>query len=252
MTMMMSMVHSIAIGLMTIFIIVFIRNRIASMTNDVLYKSIGVVGIPIHELSHFIVCLAFMPLGYRVQKLELYKPSNDDTVGYVQYSYQKTFMSPICNLFIGIAPLLGGTLAFGFVTWILMPDVYRFVLDNLVSLNAVEFDLNVFLSNIGTMLGLILSGQQSVIQTLCWLFISYSLIVFSVPSRADLSQSKLGALYLAILLIGLAIVLPGQIFKGIELLNQFNLVYLSIAVLHILFFMLTMAYSGLVTFIRSQ
>ncbi|MGI2228061.1 hypothetical protein [Shewanella frigidimarina] len=232
----------ICISLISFFFIVFIRDRLALISNEIFYKSIGVVGIPVHELSHFIACLACMPFGYRVQQLQLYKPSDQDTVGYLLYNYKKSLFSPICNLVIGIAPLFGGTFAFILVTKWLMPDVFDYFASSTIVANALNNDLSALYHNLVHLLGLIAFSSTGFIQTLCWLFLSYSLIVFSVPSKADLSQSKLGILYLIIFTLFLSMLLPAAYVDLVEFIIQFNAFYVAIAFLHAMLYLVTLSY----------
>ncbi|WP_166255898.1 hypothetical protein [Marinobacter salicampi] len=72
--------------------------------------STGLVGVPIHELSHAIVARLF---GMKVIELALYRPDPQSrTLGYVNYSYQQGHAwHSIGRFFVGIAPLIGGSLA---------------------------------------------------------------------------------------------------------------------------------------------
>lgn len=67
------------------------------------------LGVPVHELSHAILCPVF---GHRIVELRLFKLSTEDgTLGYVKHSYERRRLWPeLGNFFIGMAPLAGGSL----------------------------------------------------------------------------------------------------------------------------------------------
>jgi len=71
-------------------------------------RLIGWLGVPIHELSHWIFCKIF---GHRVVELKLFDP--DPQTGYLGYVVhrwdQGNIYHRIGNFFIGIGPVIGGT-----------------------------------------------------------------------------------------------------------------------------------------------
>jgi len=69
----------------------------------------GWLGTPIHELSHAIMCVVFR---HRIDEMALFEPDFETgRLGYVRHSYEKGRWFPeLGNVFIAIAPLIGGTL----------------------------------------------------------------------------------------------------------------------------------------------
>jgi len=67
------------------------------------------LGTPIHELSHAVMCLIFR---HRVTEVKLLQAvDTDGTMGYVRHAYNpNSLYQRIGNLFIGVAPLIGGSL----------------------------------------------------------------------------------------------------------------------------------------------
>lgn len=84
----------------------------------------GVIGVPIHELSHAIFALLFRHKVSRIKLLQ--KPDAQGVMGYVQHSYNKgSIYQQIGNFFIGIAPIFGGVLSIILLMRITIPQAYE-------------------------------------------------------------------------------------------------------------------------------
>lgn len=91
----------------------------------------GIVGTPIHELSHAIMCIPFL---HHIEEIKFFQIGDEDGVlGYVKHSYNpRNLWSRLGNFFIGIAPIFGGA-AIIFV-------LYRFITPDLYYTLKIEFD----------------------------------------------------------------------------------------------------------------
>jgi hypothetical protein len=81
----------------------------------------GWLGTPVHELSHVVMCRIF---GHRVDEVALFEPDPESgRLGYVRHSYRReNWFDNFGNLFIGIAPLIGGSLVLIGLLWLFFPD----------------------------------------------------------------------------------------------------------------------------------
>ena len=73
------------------------------------YRITGMLGSPVHELSHVVACLLF---GLRIRKMSLYSPNAiTGQLGYVTFTYRPTSMRNAIGMAVqGIAPLISGGL----------------------------------------------------------------------------------------------------------------------------------------------
>lgn len=84
----------------------------------------GLIGVPIHELSHAVMALVF---AHKINKVKLLQsPDENGVMGYVSHSYsQKNIYQQTGNFFIGIAPIFGGTLSIIVFMHFVIPDAYN-------------------------------------------------------------------------------------------------------------------------------
>lgn len=134
-------------GVFIVFGLAF--NLLEIKNNKLLYLSFGekgllitgFVGTIVHELSHLIMALIF---NHKIIKVELFRPfkyKEDGVLGYVNHTYNtKSIYQQIGNFFIGIAPMIFGTL----IIWILLFIFSDFNFNDLISF----VDINVYLQYI--------------------------------------------------------------------------------------------------------
>lgn len=80
----------------------------------------GWLGTPIHELSHVFMCRLFQ---HRIDEIALFEPDRESgRLGYVKHSFRAgNWFQELGNLFIGIAPLLGGSIVLAVLLWMFFP-----------------------------------------------------------------------------------------------------------------------------------
>lgn len=109
-------------GFLIAFLNRFLYKRLGNCGQIVCYAT-GIVGTPIHEGAHALLCLLF---GHKITEIKLFQiGSADGTLGYVQHSYNpKNYYQKMGNLFIGTAPVFVGGAVISLLQYRLLPDVY--------------------------------------------------------------------------------------------------------------------------------
>lgn len=186
------------------------------------------LGTPIHELSHAAMCKVFK---HRIDEMELFEPDfRSGRLGYVRHSFKPgDWFAELGNFFIGLAPLVGGSLSLTALLWFFYPEAAQQVLaltrgseESLASSDKGSLDLLI------EMVGILLSGILSVSNFLTWRFWVFMYLVLCVgghmaPSRSDYDGASRGVFWVSLFLIGsvLLVAMIGLETKSlIELLVQ--------------------------------
>lgn len=82
----------------------------------------GWIGVPVHELGHAVFCLLFL---HKITKMKLFSPNSaDGSLGSVNHTYNtRSTYQRIGNFFIGIGPILFGSVVIYFASVLLLPDM---------------------------------------------------------------------------------------------------------------------------------
>ncbi len=97
--------------------------RLVGYRMSVCYAT-GLIGTPIHELSHALACVLFR---HRIREMRLFQIDRESGVlGYVSHSYNpKSLYQRVGNYFIGVAPILVGTLFLCWMMRMLLPSAFE-------------------------------------------------------------------------------------------------------------------------------
>lgn len=202
-----------------IFIIFFIFGFIIKYCSKVInyfigrksYKVIALIGTPIHELGHALFCLLFF---HKITKIELYTPNNPNHLGLVQHSYnKKNIYHQIGNYFIGIGPILFGSIILSFFLFITQKELYLSFLNSVLensNINNIVYSLFILIKEIILNFNLL---------TLLFIIIGFCICNHMSLSKADISSSFIGLLYILIILVIINILLY---FININLLIYFT------------------------------
>lgn len=132
-------------------ILIYIVGYLISVMNRLFYRLVGgnravcyitgFIGTPLHELSHAVLCILFF---HKITEIKLFQfDSETGVLGYVNHTYNKrNIYQQIGNFFIGVAPIVCGTLVLYALMRIMIPDVYEGI-----SLNIRYFANNIVRGN---------------------------------------------------------------------------------------------------------
>ena len=219
----------LTIGVIVIFgyTIALIRRafcRITGRAGSKILLATGIVGTPIHELSHAVMCIIF---GHKIKQIKLYQPnSTDGALGYVTHSYNKrNVYHLIGNFFIGIAPIICGNGVILLLMRLIIPDISS---DIWISLEAVsESDVSSYFVFIIEFLKT-LFDPLNFDNALFWVFIVLAIMISSHMelSGADIKNGASGFAVIAAILLTVDVLF---FFISPDALISLNLASLSLS-----------------------
>lgn len=172
----------------------------------------GWLGTPIHELSHVVMCWLF---GHQVDEIALFEPDRESgRLGYVKHSYRKgNWYEEFGNLFIGIAPLIGGSLALAALLWLFYPEAAMAAVDSARDASTGQEGEQV--GAVGQVMGSVWAISKEILlwphlfTIKFWAFVYLVLCVGShmAPSLSDYQGGFRGFLMLGLLVSSLALIL---------------------------------------------
>ena len=200
------------IVLSTALLVSYYMNRLtyATLTSILGAKSViyttGWIGTPIHETSHLIACWIFR---LKVVKFRLFEPDYDAmSLGYVEYLINKNSVyQRIGCFFVGIAPLLGGTIAILGLGWFLLPGFNTLLIDLLnPTVEEHGYDFTRYAALVGDAC---FRSIKVIIDPANWVTWQFWIFVYTAgsischftPSRSDLEGIGPGILTLIALII---------------------------------------------------
>jgi len=200
------------------------------------------IGTPVHELGHAIMCLIF---GHKIVEIKLFSRGDDTVLGYVNHAYnKKSIYHKIGNFFIGIGPIISGTMAIILLMWLLMPDQLSLIKSSMQTYSwsqLTSFKLLQDLYNLGNALfhSMFLSNLNNYATWQFWVFI---VLAISISSHMALSTvdmkgafSGLVTMYIIMLIINiLSPMIPSfystKILSGLLIYNNYIIFALMIAI----------------------
>jgi hypothetical protein len=165
----------------------------------------GWLGTSIHEAGHAMVAVLF---GHKIKEVQLFKPDpNSGTLGYVKHTYdEKNLYQQIGNFFIGLGPVLIGTLMLFLLSLLLFhinfftSSPIRITANTLESLGQLKTEMMKFPDVIKMFLTEIFNGKYSSWwRILILIYCLYSIGSSITLSPADLKTSGKGFLIIVLL-----------------------------------------------------
>lgn len=198
----------------------------------------GVIGTPVHETGHAIFCIIF---GHKITDIKLYSmDTSTGVLGYVNHSYnKKNIYQQVGNFFIGIGPIIFGSLVLMLLMFLLIPNTFKAVFSTLNQIDNLTF--NVFDGETyAGMLSLFASIFTAVFSFgnfanwLWWVFIilGMSIATHMTLSNADIKGSVWGFVVLILLYAVVDFVLylisPNLLIKATAYIVKFSFYIISL------------------------
>jgi hypothetical protein len=189
------------------------------------------IGTPIHELGHAFFCLIF---GHKIEEMRLFQPSPDGTLGYVNHRYnRKNLYHQIGNFFIGIGPILFGSIVILLAAYLLIgKGVFaQNKLSAEMLMNKPAQALEEAMKGLGNSFSVLFKAENFA----NWKFYVFLYLVFAIGnsitlSPPDLTGAGIGFLYflLFLFLLNLATQWAGDfISRGAAVLGSYMTVFVS-------------------------
>lgn len=196
-----------------------------------IYYASSIVGTPVHELGHALMCI---PFAHRIidMKLLTFPKDRSRTLGYVQHSYKrKNQWAAFGELFISFGPIFSGLGVMILVLTLCFPtqwNAYRETSRMLVESGASVKDC--LLSVFSLLLSLFSGFKENLVPSLIGIFIILSVSQHITLSFADLKGClKAFLMYTGGVIVFAAVtMLLGWRGVVVSALNRFNLRLLSI------------------------
>lgn len=251
-------------SILGIFVIFgFIFNVIENKNNQLIQRALGekiiiftgFIGTVVHEVSHMIMALIF---NHKIVKVELFRPrkyKEDGILGFVKSTYNpNSIYQQVGNFFIGIAPMIFGTLTIWLLFIIFSNNIYTMFLNymniglytNYLQSSNYSGFFDLLVHDVFLLLKTIFSFDYIFnVNHLIMLFLIYSISTHMTLSLADLKGSFKGLLVCFIVVF--VITFLGKIL-GVSNIFTSSIVF-KINLYIFLFLMLGLFFSLLTIFI---
>jgi len=213
-----------------VFIVgVYLIGYVISLVNRFFYRLVGnsrgvcyatgVIGTPIHELGHAVMCLVFF---HKIVDIKLFQIGDEDgTLGYVAHTYnRRNIWCIIGNYFIGVAPIVCGTAVLFLLMNLLLPDAFSEFTGALSAFTdsvTGGFSWDLF----GNMIEVFWNGAVAIFSaiTVGWQWWVFFIVAMCISIHQNLSgadiKNSLTALPLIIVIITLLNVIFGFVFDSV-------------------------------------
>lgn len=198
------------------------ENTLKKFAHDhFLFHFMSIIGTPIHEFGHFIMCKLF---GYRINKVVwVQKPQADGTLGYVNFSYNpKNFYQLVGKFFVGIGPLFSGPLCILLLLYFLLPTSFQVVETKIGHIPAV-WQLSTFY-DLFKLSGQFLVSLFTLEHVLSWQLYVFLIVASAIAVHIRLSMSDLESATSGIFSLSMALLIINvfSTFLGLTLSDHLS------------------------------
>ncbi|HEY98392.1 MAG TPA: hypothetical protein G4O16_09470 [Dehalococcoidia bacterium] len=204
-------------GLLIHFLSHFMFNSLGRAFGPAGTYLVAWLGTPIHELGHVIFCIIF---GHKITKVELFSPDpQSGTLGYVNHEWKKSNPWQVLgNFFIGIGPIIVGSLALLGLFYLLAPNGSRAWDSIIAGANQLGGDKTVagYLAVLKDSFLVFVKAVFTVANISSWQFWVFCYLAICVASNIRLSladmknsMSGLGCLVIPFIIVNIIALLSG-------------------------------------------
>lgn len=196
----------------------------------------GIVGVPVHELSHYILAKLF---GHKVTEVKLFQMKDGDgTLGYVNHAYNPmNLYQQIGNFFIGVAPILCGSLVIILLLKFFVPD----------SLNLMNGAMSLK-GSMGFLKSIFTLDNFKRPEFYLFLYLVFSICSHISLSKADIKGAFIGVIFMFIILLVFNY-LNLNILSRINI-NKYNFLVMNVLIISVIFSVINFIISYLLKMIR--
>jgi len=186
------------------FVFAFLLSKLQRWTQNNYSRSVGWKGIlwtawfgtPFHEYGHAVFAKIFR---HKIQEIALFQPNAETgDLGYVNHSWnQKSYYQSVGNFFIGMAPMIFGSLVLVGMLYVLVPNGKEVI----SSLNSTQTILEFFTGIKSALLNLFAIDNLKNIWFWLFLYVSFCIASHIAPSKPDRKGMWQGFILIVISLI---------------------------------------------------
>ena len=161
-------------------------------------KASAIIGTPIHEAGHALMCLIF---GHKIEDVQLYQPNQKTGVlGYVSHSYnKKNLWQNIGNFFIGLGPIFSGLLVITAILFICFTDAVNDFFESAFSLVKSEDTVWSILKEVFALLWHMVTEAGNLFVKIVGFLLMSAIVLHINLSPQDIQNSKTGLAAYAII-----------------------------------------------------
>ena len=214
----------------------------------------AIIGVPIHEISHAILCILFR---HKITKLVLLQKRDvNGVLGYVSHSYNPSSLyQQTGNFFIGIAPIFGGISAIIVLMFTIIPKTFNeFITINMNNLHITEINvasINGILTSYIDLIKIIFSIKNLANPYfILFLFLAICISSHISLSSADIKGASKGLLVIFVIILVVNIFGVSRFVMAQSIL-KYNIVLIGFLVVSLIFSSITYFVSLLLSVIKN-
>lgn len=243
----------------SIIVVGFLLNILRKKTLNNFFKTFGenkaiyitgIIGVPIHELSHAIVAIIF---GHKITEMKLFRFNKEDSsLGYVRHNYNsQNLYHQVGNFFIGIAPILGGIVSIIFSMYVLIPDVYNEFMSHLL-INISKADIINSITSSKDIIGFLFTFENlKNINFIIFMLLAICISSHIALSSEDVKGASKGLFFIFLILLILnSFGISKHIFTSLIL--KYNAIVISILLISIIFSLIAYILSTILVIIARK